>query len=176
MKSSSASKNTLYCTFCGKSQHEVQQLIAGPTAYICDECVGLCIMIIVEKGKNQMIDPVRIMLAPLEQKSENELSSNILLSEIMDALFGEGTSKVPLVSLRDFLQKVHMWVFDKAPDLTEAMKLRQKELGEMYKKLEWTTSEYRKDIRDITARIEMLQRTGGTKLLAEFPTKKTAET
>jgi ATP-dependent protease Clp ATPase subunit len=35
-------KNTLYCSFCGKSQHEVFKLIAGPTAFICDECVELC--------------------------------------------------------------------------------------------------------------------------------------
>ena len=36
------SKNTLYCSFCGKSQHEVRKLIAGPTVFICDECVELC--------------------------------------------------------------------------------------------------------------------------------------
>ena len=34
------SKSTLYCSFCGKSQHEVRKLIAGPTVFICDECVG----------------------------------------------------------------------------------------------------------------------------------------
>jgi ATP-dependent Clp protease ATP-binding subunit ClpX len=38
----SDSKNTLYCSFCGKSQQEVRKLIAGPTVYICDECVELC--------------------------------------------------------------------------------------------------------------------------------------
>ena len=36
------SKNTLYCSFCGKSQHEVRKLIAGPTVFICDECVAVC--------------------------------------------------------------------------------------------------------------------------------------
>jgi ATP-dependent Clp protease ATP-binding subunit ClpX len=40
------SKNTLYCSFCGKSQHEVRKLIAGPTVFICDECVELCMDII----------------------------------------------------------------------------------------------------------------------------------
>ena len=35
-------KNTLYCSFCGKSQHEVRKLIAGPSVFICDECVDLC--------------------------------------------------------------------------------------------------------------------------------------
>ena len=44
--SSGDSKNTLYCSFCGKSQHEVRKLIAGPTVFICDECVELCMDII----------------------------------------------------------------------------------------------------------------------------------
>lgn len=46
------SKNTLYCSFCGKSQHEVRKLIAGPTVFICDECVELCTDIIREENKN----------------------------------------------------------------------------------------------------------------------------
>ncbi len=45
------SKNTLYCSFCGKSQHEVRKLIAGPTVFICDECVELCMDIIKEDHK-----------------------------------------------------------------------------------------------------------------------------
>jgi hypothetical protein len=47
-KPSGESKNTLYCSFCGKSQHEVRKLIAGPTVFICDECVELCMDIIRE--------------------------------------------------------------------------------------------------------------------------------
>jgi ATP-dependent Clp protease ATP-binding subunit ClpX len=42
----SDSKNSLYCSFCGKSQHEVRKLISGPTVFICDECVELCAGII----------------------------------------------------------------------------------------------------------------------------------
>ena len=49
--SSGDSKNTLYCSFCGKSQHEVRKLIAGPTVFICDECVELCMDIIREETK-----------------------------------------------------------------------------------------------------------------------------
>ncbi|MEO5706533.1 MAG: ATP-dependent Clp protease ATP-binding subunit ClpX [Alteraurantiacibacter sp.] len=45
------SKSTLYCSFCGKSQHEVRKLIAGPTVFICDECVELCNDIIREETK-----------------------------------------------------------------------------------------------------------------------------
>ncbi|CAM3464406.1 ATP-dependent Clp protease ATP-binding subunit ClpX [Paracoccus nototheniae] len=51
-QSGSDSKNTLYCSFCGKSQHEVRKLIAGPTVFICDECVELCMDIIREETKS----------------------------------------------------------------------------------------------------------------------------
>ena len=51
---SSDSKNTLYCSFCGKSQHEVRKLIAGPTVFICDECVELCMDIIGEENKSSL--------------------------------------------------------------------------------------------------------------------------
>ncbi len=53
--SSESSKNTLYCSFCGKSQHEVRKLIAGPTVFICDECVELCMDIIREENKTSMV-------------------------------------------------------------------------------------------------------------------------
>ena len=48
-------KNILYCSFCGKSQHEVRKLIAGPTVFICDECVELCMDIIKEENKSSII-------------------------------------------------------------------------------------------------------------------------
>ncbi|MCB2038183.1 MAG: AAA family ATPase, partial [Ottowia sp.] len=41
-KGNSTGEKTLYCTFCGKSQHEVKKLIAGPNVFICDECIELC--------------------------------------------------------------------------------------------------------------------------------------
>src|ERR671915_78067 len=53
--SGSDSKNTLYCSFCGKSQHEVRKLIAGPTVFICDECVELCMDIIREEHKGTLV-------------------------------------------------------------------------------------------------------------------------
>ena len=49
------SKNTLYCSFCAKSQHEVRKLIAGPTVFICDECVELCMDIIREEHKSALV-------------------------------------------------------------------------------------------------------------------------
>src|SRR5260370_31051006 len=51
----SDSKNTLHCTFCGKSQHEVRKLIAGPTVFICDECVELCMDIVGEEKKSSLV-------------------------------------------------------------------------------------------------------------------------
>jgi ATP-dependent Clp protease ATP-binding subunit ClpX len=55
MSKSGDSKNTLYCSFCGKSQHEVRKLIAGPTVFICDECVELCMDIIREEHKTTLV-------------------------------------------------------------------------------------------------------------------------
>jgi len=55
MTKSSDTKNTLYCSFCGKSQHEVRKLIAGPTVFICDECVELCTDIIREESKTTLV-------------------------------------------------------------------------------------------------------------------------
>ena len=51
----STNKNILYCSFCGKSQHEVRKLIAGPTVFICDECVELCMDIIKEESKDTFV-------------------------------------------------------------------------------------------------------------------------
>jgi ATP-dependent protease Clp ATPase subunit len=63
---SSDSKNTLYCSFCGKSQHEVRKLIAGPTVFICDECVELCMDIIGEENKSSL-DQIQVVHAVEDQ-------------------------------------------------------------------------------------------------------------
>jgi len=59
-------KNILYCSFCGKSQHEVRKLIAGPTVFICDECVELCMDIIKEENKDSFIKHQEGVPAPQE--------------------------------------------------------------------------------------------------------------
>jgi len=64
--SGSDSKNTLYCSFCGKSQHEVRKLIAGPTVFICDECVELCMDIIREETKASGLKSSEGVPAPRE--------------------------------------------------------------------------------------------------------------
>src|SRR3954467_5718098 len=62
----SDSKNTLYCSFCGKSQHEVRKLIAGPTVFICTECVELCMDIIREENKTSLISSLDAIPTPKE--------------------------------------------------------------------------------------------------------------
>src|ERR687896_526023 len=63
------SKSTLYCSFCGKSQHEVRKLIAGPTVFICDECVELCNDIIREETKSALVKTRDGVPSPLEIKA-----------------------------------------------------------------------------------------------------------
>ena len=65
-KASGDGKNTLYCSFCGKSQHEVRKLIAGPTVFICDECVELCMDIIREETKSAGLKTSEGVPTPLE--------------------------------------------------------------------------------------------------------------
>ncbi len=68
-KASGDGKNTLYCSFCGKSQHEVRKLIAGPTVFICDECVELCMDIIREESKTALAKSRAGVPTPAEIKS-----------------------------------------------------------------------------------------------------------
>ncbi len=62
------SKNTLYCSFCGKSQHEVRKLIAGPNVFICNECVELCMDIIQEEDKSAIVRADEGVPSPSEIK------------------------------------------------------------------------------------------------------------
>ena len=66
----STNKNILYCSFCGKSQHEVRKLIAGPTVFICDECVELCMDIIKEESKENLFP-----LVPAANKNDPILAA-----------------------------------------------------------------------------------------------------
>jgi len=76
------SKNTLYCSFCGKSQHEVRKLIAGPTVFICDECVELCMDIIREENKSSMVKSREGVPTPQE-----------ILKVLDDYVIGQGYAK-----------------------------------------------------------------------------------
>lgn len=83
-------KNTLYCSFCGKSQHEVLKLIAGPTVFICDECVELCSDIVREENRKFGINVVD------ENDREQFFSTMKDLAhandEVMEALFDIASS------------------------------------------------------------------------------------
>src|SRR3569833_247772 len=80
--SSESSKNTLYCSFCGKSQHEVRKLIAGPTVFICDECVELCMDIIREENKTSMV-----------KSSEGVPTPQEIYKELDDYVIGQTRAK-----------------------------------------------------------------------------------
>ncbi|GAA3856194.1 ATP-dependent Clp protease ATP-binding subunit ClpX [Celeribacter arenosi] len=80
--SSGDSKNTLYCSFCGKSQHEVRKLIAGPTVFICDECVELCMDIIREETKSSGL-----------KSSEGVPTPKDICDVLDDYVIGQATAK-----------------------------------------------------------------------------------
>ena len=75
-------KNILYCSFCGKSQHEVRKLIAGPTVFICDECVELCMDIIKEENKDILVKHQEGLPVPKE-----------ICSVLNDYVIGQKTAK-----------------------------------------------------------------------------------
>ncbi|XBQ15576.1 MAG: ATP-dependent Clp protease ATP-binding subunit ClpX [Oceanicaulis sp.] len=75
-------KSTLYCSFCGKSQHEVRKLIAGPTVFICDECVELCMDIIREENKSSLVKSKEGVPSPQE-----------IFDVLQDYVIGQQTAK-----------------------------------------------------------------------------------
>ncbi|MEH6402491.1 MAG: ATP-dependent Clp protease ATP-binding subunit ClpX [Sneathiella sp.] len=91
------SKNTLYCSFCGKSQHEVRKLIAGPTVFICDECVELCMDIIREEHKSTLV------------KSSDGVPTPLEISEVLnDYVIGQKhAKKVLAVAVHNHYKRLH---------------------------------------------------------------------
>ncbi len=78
-----SSENTqLNCSFCGKNQEDVTKLIAGPSVYICDECVALCNDIIEEEVKSNEVDPSGVLLSPAE-----------IFNQLDDYVIGQETAK-----------------------------------------------------------------------------------
>jgi ATP-dependent Clp protease ATP-binding subunit ClpX len=82
-KGTSSSEKTLYCSFCGKSQHEVKKLIAGPSVFICDECIDLC------------NDIIRDEIAPeAEKQAKGDLPSPAEIKKHLDGyVIGQQTAK-----------------------------------------------------------------------------------
>jgi hypothetical protein len=85
---------TMHCSFCGKSQHVVQKLIAGPGLFICDECVELCRAIVADEPP-----PDRKYFSPLERPTED------LVEMVASANFAAESSRNFLQSLVDVLRK-----------------------------------------------------------------------
>ena len=100
-------KHTLHCSFCGKSQHEVRKLIAGPTVFVCDECVELCEDIITDMaGDHQDGDIYRLSISKrqLEMLSEKHVTlGNILGRELSAA---KSLSEIPLSEILNAIGRV----------------------------------------------------------------------
>jgi ATP-dependent Clp protease ATP-binding subunit ClpX len=93
----SDSKNTLYCSFCGKSQHEVRKLIAGPTVFICDECVELCMDIIREENKTSLV-----------KSSDGVPTPQEILAVLDDYVIGQPQAKRVLsVAVHNHYKRLH---------------------------------------------------------------------
>ncbi len=96
-KNSGSGKNTLYCSFCGKSQHEVRKLIAGPTVFICDECVELCMDIIREETKSAAL-----------RASDGVPTPKEICEVLDDYVIGQGYAKRVLsVAVHNHYKRLH---------------------------------------------------------------------
>ena len=102
--SGSETKNTLYCSFCGKSQHEVRKLIAGPTVFICDECVELCMDIIREEHKTSLV-----------KTSDGVPTPNDICTVLNDYVIGQSHAKRVLsVAVHNHYKRLSHGSMDKA--------------------------------------------------------------
>lgn len=84
-----SSKQTLYCSFCGKSQHDVKKLIAGPTVFICNECVPLCMDILLESTDNAgtpytLEDMLRELFVLKDSRAERHAHAKKVQDEVLD--------------------------------------------------------------------------------------------
>ncbi len=75
-------EKTLYCSFCGKSQHEVKKLIAGPSVFICDECIDLCNDIIRDEAPLDSVDGVKRSDLPTPIEIKNNLDNYVIGQEV----------------------------------------------------------------------------------------------
>lgn len=92
-------KGTLYCSFCGKSQHEVKKLIAGPNVFICDECISLCTDIITEEHQESTVKEAGNMPAP---KKIKEILDDYVIGQ-------ELAKKVLSVSVYNHYKRLMTW-------------------------------------------------------------------
>ena len=81
MAEKSTSDKLLYCSFCGKSQHEVRKLIAGPSVFICDECIDMCNDIIKEEVQAETIERVGSKRLPTPHEIREKLDQYVIGQE-----------------------------------------------------------------------------------------------
>ena len=81
MAEKSTSDKLLYCSFCGKSQHEVRKLIAGPSVFICDECIDLCNDIIKEEVQAETVERVGTKRLPTPHEIREKLDQYVIGQE-----------------------------------------------------------------------------------------------
>ena len=98
MTQQAAAKTTQYCSFCGKSQNEVQKIIAGPTAFICDQCVATCLDIIYEEDRELPEDIARF--ARSQQRSHAVVEITRVVKRLLEE---EERRHAPYVELRKAL-------------------------------------------------------------------------
>lgn len=79
-------KNTLYCTFCGKSQHEVKKLIAGPTVFICNDCVYLCVDILADNKERGLAIGLYAQKLPKEKREASARALLNMTSEVFSEI------------------------------------------------------------------------------------------
>jgi ATP-dependent Clp protease ATP-binding subunit ClpX len=92
MAEKSSNDKLLYCSFCGKSQHEVRKLIAGPSVFICDECIDLCNDIIKEEVQAETADKGGTKRLPTPHEIRDKLDQYVIGQEHAKILSSRSTT------------------------------------------------------------------------------------
>lgn len=154
----SNTKSVLYCSFCGKSQHEVRKLIAGPTVFICDECVGLCSEIIRDEHRDSELVGSAIPARTLE------LLEHVPVPVIQKLLSDGGLRKLDKqhpYTAREVIEAVLEGVerartrINMTPERARAIKEAVQEFNEFTRK---TQADYDRGVLPLRERIEALKR------------------
>ena len=107
-------KDSLFCSFCGKNQKEVKKLIAGPTVFVCDECVELCMDIIKEDNKNNNNKVKKDIPKPSEI---NKFLNDYVIGQdkakkyyLLQYIIITKGSKILIMIVLKFLNQIYYWL------------------------------------------------------------------